>query len=135
MNLWARVTAVAFAIQLAFAGTAQSRDQWVQVRAGTWEPSTELLVELKARLRPYTERQARTQSRSLQRWSKYTFQYYATEERGRRYVWVNALCHVEKDWPLEEELMTVLDGGTCFFNLKYDPSKRQYYDLVFNGEA
>src|SRR5262245_12999600 len=109
LNLRGMLTAVAIAIQLAFAGTAHAQNRWVQVKAGTWEPSAELLVELKAQLRRYTEQKAKTQSRSLQPWGKYTFQYFATEERGRKYVWVNALCHVEKDWPLDKELITVLD--------------------------
>jgi len=36
---------------------------------------------------------------------------------------------------LSKSLIAVMDGGACFFNVKYDPAKKSFYDLTINGEA
>jgi hypothetical protein len=36
---------------------------------------------------------------------------------------------------LSKSLIAVMDGGACFFNVKYDPVKKSFYDLTINGEA
>jgi hypothetical protein len=135
LSLRAGLTAVSAATLFAWAVIAQAQNRWVQVKGGTWKPGAELIVEMQARLEPYTRMKAKAQDLALRTWSEYTFQYHAIEEKGRRYVFVNALCHAERDRPLDKEIIRVRDGGTCFFNVKYDPKRRQYYDLVFNGEA
>jgi hypothetical protein len=66
---------------------------------------------------------------------QYTFQYQAQVEQGRRYVLVNALCPTQPHWKLEERIVSVTDGGSCFFHLKFDPRERRDYDPVINGEA
>jgi len=44
-------------------------------------------------------------------------------------------------WPdpkgvnLKNDFVIVLDGGSCFFQLKYDPTMDKFYDAFINGEA
>jgi len=128
-------TAALLAASLGWASTVLAENTWVRVKGGGWEPDPQVLLELKAQLEPYTKDKAQKGGRKLKNWSEYTFQYQGKEEKGRKYVFVNALCHKHPEWNLEQQMILVDDGGTCFFNLKFDPARRQYYDLIINGEA
>jgi hypothetical protein len=66
-------------------------------------------------------------------------QYYrqylpVMNENGEKEIWINCFCNaMEIDW--RENLIFVLDGGNCYFNLKINLSKQTYYDLIVNGDA
>jgi hypothetical protein len=113
-----------------FAGNGR----WVKV-AGAWEPAPILVRDLEAELKPVIDKAAEVEGRKLRNWEDYVFQYQAQETKGRRYIFVNALCHVYPTRDLSKELVLVRDGGSCYFHAKYDPERRQYYDVVINGEA
>jgi hypothetical protein len=34
---------------------------------------------------------------------------------------------------LDKEMILVFNGGTCFFNLKYDSVRKEFFDLFING--
>ena len=116
------------------ATSAGAESDWIRVEGG-WVPGPHVLREIRAGLQPYVERQAHIQRRKLRNWGQYTFQYQGREEKGHRYVFVNALCHRDPSWNLEKRMVLVLDGGSCFFQLKVDPEQRRYYELIINGEA
>ena len=66
---------------------------------------------------------------------RYKRQYVAMmNKEGEKIVWVNAFCD---DWDQNwrKELMFVLDGGNCYFNLKINLTTRTCFDLWVNGEA
>ena len=130
-------TATKALLKLSFVWTAIAfaENTWVRVKGGKWNPEPQVLTELKARLGPYTKGSAQKQGRKLKSWAEYTFQYQGREEKGTKYILVNALCHKDQHWNLEEQMILVLDGGTCFFNLKFDPQRLRYYDLIINGDA
>lgn len=67
--------------------------------------------------------------------SRYKRQYIAVENvHGEREVWINCFCTTMDDgW--KKHLFLVNDGGNCFFDLKINLSKKQYYDFTVNGEA
>ena len=67
--------------------------------------------------------------------NRYKRQYYATtNENGEKEVWINCFCYcLEKNW--REELIIVLDGGNCYFNLKINLKTEKYYDVMVNGHA
>ena len=56
---------------------------------------------------------------------------------GEKEVWVNCFCkHISShffDW--KNQIVIVMDGGKCFFNLKINLTKMQYSDFMVNGEA
>jgi hypothetical protein len=66
---------------------------------------------------------------------KYKRQYIAvTNNKGEKEVWVNCFCDTwKKNW--RKELIFVLDGGNCYFNLKINVTKGEYYELMVNGDA
>jgi len=123
------------AFSVGWATTAYAQNAWVRVKGGTWEPEAQVLSELKVQLAPYAQGRAQAEGRKLRNWNEYTFQYQGLEEKGRKFVLVNALCHKDRGWNLEQQMILVLDGGSCFFRLKFDPQRRQYFDLTINGEA
>ncbi len=113
---------------------AGAADVWIHVK-GDCGIQEQLLHEMEAKLQSYVESNANRQGRTLRTWSEYTFQYQERQEAGRKYVFVNALCQRDPNWNLEKETIVVHDGGSCFFRLKYDPNRREFYDLAINGEA
>lgn len=130
---------IALSLVLCGAATCSADDNsWIEVEGGAWAPSVEVLTTLKSGIRPYVEAQARNQQRELQKWSKYTFQYQGQQQNGRKLIFVSGFCSNTpfiKDEQLSKRMVLVLDGGTCFFDLKYDPEKKQFYGLYINGKA
>ena len=56
-------------------------------------------------------------------------------EKGEKEVWVNFFCD---DWGTHKwktEILVVLDGGNCYFNLKINLMKKSYSELSINGYA
>jgi len=66
---------------------------------------------------------------------RYKRQYIAvTNDKGEKVVWVNCFCDTwKKNW--RKEVIFVLDGGNCYFNLKFNLTKGEYYELMVNGDA
>jgi hypothetical protein len=66
---------------------------------------------------------------------RYKRQYIAViNENNEKEVWVNCFCNnLGINW--KKNLVFVLDGGNCFFNLKINLTKEICYDLMVNGEA
>jgi len=53
---------------------------------------------------------------------------------GEKVVWINCFCNTwDKNW--KNDLIIVMDGGNCYFNLKINLTTGKYYDLMVNGEA
>ncbi|HEY3251387.1 MAG TPA: hypothetical protein VGK25_09750 [Ignavibacteria bacterium] len=61
----------------------------------------------------------------------------AINDKGEKIIWVNCFCKSEansfKDW--KTRVVMVKDGGNCFFNLKVNVDKNEYYDIFVNGDA
>jgi hypothetical protein len=66
--------------------------------------------------------------------TKYKRQIIAvTNDKGEKEVWVNCFCINADYW--KKEIVTVFDGGQCFFNLKINLTTKKYYDFNVNGVA
>lgn len=116
--------------------TAGAAERWIKVAGGKWDPNTEMLSDIKTRIEAYVESQAKIQKRDLKDWQTYTFQYQGQEEEGGKYILINALCDQDiKKRDLAKRIMNIYDGGSCYFILKYDPERKDFFDLFINGEA
>lgn len=122
-------------LSLAVITAAGAAEQWIKTAGGTWDPSPGMLTDLKAQIKSYVKSQAKAQGRELKNWQDYTFQYQGQEEKGRKYIFVNALCNQNDRQGLDKKIVIIFDGGTCYFNLKYDPSQKVFFGLLINGEA
>ena len=107
---------------------------WLHIPDGSWSPAPEQLSELRNSLEPFVKQQALTQHLQLPKWQNYTFQFQGQVDEGQKIIFVNAFCSS----PLEQarvQFVVVFDGGSCFFQVKYNPNKKLFYQLMFNGEA
>jgi hypothetical protein len=106
---------------------------WIHVQGGTWVPTTEINA-IQAGLRPHVEAAAASRGRKLPEWHTYTFQYQGEGDPSRRVVVINAFC-IEPPADVKTRMVVALDGGTCFFNVKYDALRGAFVELQFNGEG
>ncbi len=120
---------------LALPISSQAAGGWVKVSGGDWDPSPAMLTDLKAQIESYVMSQGKAQGRKLKRWRDYTFQYQGQEEKGLKFIFINALCRLSDQQTLDKQIIVILDGGSCFFNLKYDPFRKVFFDLSINGDA
>ena len=67
--------------------------------------------------------------------TSYKRQYVSImNSKGEKEVWVNCFCDTwNTDW--RKDLISVDDGGKCYFNLKINLTTEQYYELMINGNA
>jgi hypothetical protein len=124
-----------FAVAACVVSMAHGAERWIYVSGGEWEPSADAIQPLQESLEKYVRAQAQTQHRTLSEWNSYRFQYQGQASDNRRYVFVSAFCYIDDGVNLHERIVLVLDGGGCFFTVKYDPSEQRFYDLVINGDA
>ena len=55
-------------------------------------------------------------------------------KKGEKEVWVNCFCwNYGADW--RNTIVSVDDGGNCFFNLKINLTKKEYYNFDINGNG
>ncbi len=66
---------------------------------------------------------------------EYSRQYVAVvNTNGEIEVWINCLCDTsDMDW--RKTVQVIFDGGKCFFNLKVNLNKKEWYALMVNGDA
>ncbi len=69
---------------------------------------------------------------------EYFRQYAGVLIDHRKIIFVNALCETaatkyETYW--REKFVLVLDGGDCYWNVRYDPETKQFSQLVVSGVA
>lgn len=51
---------------------------------------------------------------------------------GEKVVWINCLCRPDDDsW--KTQITMVMDGGSCYFNLKINLATKKFYDFFVNG--
>jgi hypothetical protein len=70
----------------------------------------------------------------VQRAPDYMRQYFGLIVNGEEIIYANFFCNAhETDW--HNEFVDIMDGGDCYFQLKYDPQSGEFFDLSVNGEA
>lgn len=122
-------------LSLSVITSAGATDRWIKVADGKWDLSPKTLSDIKANIEGYVRSQAKTQKRELKNWQDYTFQYRGQEEKGKKYLFINALCTQSGHQDLDKKIIYILDGGSCYFNLKYDPVKKEFFDISINDET
>lgn len=104
---------------------------------GAWTPDAELIAALETRLPAYLAQNQNKFHASkppiVERLTQYKLQYWGESEHGKRVVRVNAFCAPLEGWKTRRVL--VMDGGDCFFNVKYGVDAGTFFDLSVNGEA
>ncbi len=68
--------------------------------------------------------------------ARYFKQFITTiNSKGEKEVWVNCFCDLvfAHDW--KNQIVSVMDGGSCFFQFKVNLTKGIIYDFAINGVA
>ena len=55
-----------------------------------------------------------------------------TNKNGDKEVWVNSFCEIWDGDRWKTQIMSVMDGGSCYFNFKINLTIRKYYNLEVN---
>jgi len=102
---------------------------------GYWTPGEADIMELEGGLESYLQQEASRDHPDLwQRLPEYKRQYFGLLESGRREIYANFFCDtLGKDW--KRDFVSVLDGGDCFFSVKYDVNTDAFFDLYVQGES
>ncbi len=70
---------------------------------------------------------------------EYLIQFFGyINENNEKIVWSNFFCssfYNNSSVNYLEELISVDDGGNCYFNVKVNLEKEEIFDLIINGEA
>jgi hypothetical protein len=56
-------------------------------------------------------------------------------KNGEKEVWLNCFCKSRGSDKWKTEIISVDDGGKCYFNLKINLTTQKFYELVVNGYA
>lgn len=58
-----------------------------------------------------------------------------TNAQGEKIVWVNCFCREGSQASWRHQIIEVVDGGNCYFNIKLNLTRRIWYDMMINGVA
>lgn len=70
----------------------------------------------------------------LRKKGSYSVQLFTRQDGDRNFIYLNFFILEEKDYFNTNEVI-VFDGGTDFWNIKFDLKKECFYDLWVNGVA
>ncbi|MGB6973300.1 MAG: hypothetical protein WBD67_01320 [Terracidiphilus sp.] len=104
---------------------------------GAWQPSEAQMQRLKAGLSQVSSLRSVNSPPNVKiaNPEKYFRQYLAVVRAGKKLIYVNAFCSAE-DLPYwHSHLVTVMDGGDCFWQAWYDPITEKFFDLSINGRG
>jgi hypothetical protein len=120
---------------LIFESAHAEESTWIRVQGGVWQPSDKSISRIKVNLETHMIAQAKLMGRPLNAWSTYRFQYQGQEEKGLKFIYINAFCYFDRNTNLSKTFVFVFDGGSCFFQVKYDPLADKFFDTFINGDA
>ena len=125
------------------AGSAQAQDfaSWFGVSIdGYWTPAESDIIQLEKNLPLFLEANNHVGTPYgddpplWDRLPEYGRQYLGIEMDGKRLIFANYFCDTfGSNW--QETPIIVLDGGDCFFEIKYDVENQSFMSIYINGEA
>ena len=100
-----------------------------------WTPTEADILTLEEKLGPYLEQAApQDYPGPLKPLSAYKRQYVGFVAEGKSLIFVNFFCETHGvDW--QQELIAVEDGGSCYFELNYEPQSGTFSALYIHGES
>ena len=100
-----------------------------------WTPSAEQVQDLERALPGFLERAWPEGQPPIENLEAYLRQYFGISRDGRRIIFLNAACasYASTNPKWRDSFIFVFDGGSCFFQLEYEPSTKQFRNLSVNG--
>lgn len=98
-----------------------------------WQPTRRHVVALESALLPYLESQSQALAVRVT-YEGYGRQYAGAIQGGQPLIIVNAFCDTD-DLSWLATPYVVVDGGNCYFSVRWDVSNETFFELRINGEA
>ena len=99
-----------------------------------WTPAESDVLLAEKELIPFLSRSNDTRVKEiLSKIKTYKTQYVGVVITGHKYVYFNLFCIAPDYWTRRE--VVVLDGGTCFFNVRFSIENKAFSNLRVNGVA
>jgi len=103
--------------------------------ASYWTPSESDVLAAEERLIPFLKESKNPKVPAiLNRIGAYKRQYRGVDLNGQKQIFIRFFCVTSSDDWMSDEIV-VLDGGSCFFNLRFSTDTKTFSDLWINGEA
>jgi len=98
-----------------------------------WTPVSEEIALLEGKLKPYLESATAPAAKVIAaRLESYKRQYVGYTDGGKRWIFVNAFCEWKESDAWHDRLVLVMDGGLCFFTVRYDVPRSRFGNLLIN---
>jgi hypothetical protein len=119
-----------------FTAEGAERAGWFADEAPFWTPTQGQTRDLDSLLQKYLDAHPPTDDRPVVNVLEYGRQYLGVTKNRRKLIHLNAFCRPDRFAPRwEKELIIVRDGGSCYFQIYFDPAKKEFLDLLYNGNA
>jgi hypothetical protein len=110
----------------------------VILRDGDWVPTVEEVLALEEQLNTYLLQHQEAFDGSKkpieERLPTYKRQYWGFLEDEKKVIFANFFCDAfNYDWM--HQRVVVMDGGDCYFQIRYDVETGTLFDLTVNGSA
>lgn len=104
--------------------------------SGYWTPDRDQVQSLEDRLEPYLQQATPQAHRGpLRPLNEYTRQYVGLLINEQRVIYTNFFCNPLDHDNWQREYVLVMDGGSCYFEIKYDVETGELYGLSIHGES
>ena len=114
---------------------AISEVKWTEVDNGTWKVSDRQFDFITRNLNAYLLGESEKTGNSVLNFEEYEFQYQGQEDKQGRFIFINGFCEKPNEFEPKTEILNILDGGNCYFSVRWSPTNNQFYELFINGEA
>ena len=101
-----------------------------------WTPTLDQVRELESLLPQYLAAHPPIDDKPVINFSEYGRQYIGVTKDRRKLIYLNAFCRPQRfgqKW--EKEAVLVKDGGSCYFQIYFDPAEKEFIGLRYNGQA
>lgn len=122
-------------VLLDFSTAHAAENAWYLYKYGEWSPGAEELSDIKKNIKAFVESSEKSQILHFGEWGEYLFQYFGIVQGGEKVIEIHAFCTLDEPGRLAKELVVILDGGSCYFQLIYHPDSKRFSNLQINGEA
>src|SRR5262249_42605210 len=105
--------------------------------AGHWTPDLHAVTEFERGLREFVRHARPAEAPELyKKLDQYKRQYIGIVVDGRNEeLSVFFFCHIDDEDAYRSRFIMVSDGGSCFFDVRFNVRTREYLRLSVNGEA
>ncbi len=101
-----------------------------------WTPTVDQVQELESLVPKYLESYPPINDKPVGNFFEYGRQYFGVTKDNQKLIYLNAFCKpsiFDPQW--KKEIILVKDGGGCYFQVYFDPAKKEFIALHYNGQA